>query len=187
MTYPNRGERSYFDATCAQCGSACKVPFKPNGRKEVFCSKCFETNGGGSRESSFEAPRGPRAYGRREFGTGGQDRQMFGATCDQCGERCEVPFRPTSGKPVLCSHCFTGKNEDRGSQPRNLDLEVISAKLDRILTLLTPPKPEPDDESNLQKKVAKEITSKILEEIEVGSGKKVVARKKKAKVSAKKK
>ena len=33
-------------------------------------------------------------------------REMFPATCSSCGQATEVPFRPTSGKPVYCSSCF---------------------------------------------------------------------------------
>src|SRR6478736_1756605 len=33
-------------------------------------------------------------------------REMFAATCSSCGQETEVPFRPTSGKPVYCSSCF---------------------------------------------------------------------------------
>ncbi len=46
------------------------------------------SSGGGS----YGAPRGPR--------------EMFAATCSACGQETEVPFRPTSGKPVYCSACF---------------------------------------------------------------------------------
>ncbi len=28
------------------------------------------------------------------------------ASCSECGNPCEVPFRPTQGKPVLCNNCF---------------------------------------------------------------------------------
>lgn len=28
------------------------------------------------------------------------------AVCDKCKKDCEVPFRPTSGKPVYCNNCF---------------------------------------------------------------------------------
>lgn len=34
-----------FAATCATCGKDCQVPFKPNGRKPVLCSNCFESDG----------------------------------------------------------------------------------------------------------------------------------------------
>jgi CxxC-x17-CxxC domain-containing protein len=33
-------------------------------------------------------------------------REMFDATCASCGRETQVPFRPTSGKPVYCSDCF---------------------------------------------------------------------------------
>ena len=31
---------------------------------------------------------------------------MHQTTCDSCGRSCEVPFKPTSGKPIFCSNCF---------------------------------------------------------------------------------
>jgi len=31
-------------ATCARCNKACEVPFRPNGRKPVFCKDCFASN-----------------------------------------------------------------------------------------------------------------------------------------------
>jgi CxxC-x17-CxxC domain-containing protein len=33
-------------------------------------------------------------------------REMFEATCSNCGKTAQVPFRPTSGKPVYCDDCF---------------------------------------------------------------------------------
>jgi CxxC-x17-CxxC domain-containing protein len=45
-------------------------------------------------------------------GTGGgyrkrRPREMFEATCSNCGKTAMVPFRPTSGKPVYCDDCFS--------------------------------------------------------------------------------
>lgn len=34
---------------------------------------------------------------------------MHSAICAECGERCEVPFRPSGEKPVYCNNCFGGK------------------------------------------------------------------------------
>lgn len=31
-----------FSATCAGCGVPCQVPFRPNGKKPVYCKACFE-------------------------------------------------------------------------------------------------------------------------------------------------
>jgi CxxC-x17-CxxC domain-containing protein len=36
------GPITMHQATCAQCGKPCEVPFKPNGRKPVYCNTCFE-------------------------------------------------------------------------------------------------------------------------------------------------
>ena len=38
---------------------------------------------------------------RRSFGP----RQMHKAICTDCGTECEVPFKPTEGKPVRCAEC----------------------------------------------------------------------------------
>ncbi|HVZ12699.1 MAG TPA: CxxC-x17-CxxC domain-containing protein [Patescibacteria group bacterium] len=37
-------------------------------------------------------------------------REMFKTVCSNCGRECEVPFQPTSGKPVYCDDCFREKN-----------------------------------------------------------------------------
>ncbi len=37
----DRGPREEFDATCTECGKACKVPFKPTEGKPVYCRECF--------------------------------------------------------------------------------------------------------------------------------------------------
>ncbi len=38
--------------------------------------------------------------------------ELFKATCSVCGKACEVPFRPSPGKPVYCKECF-GTTEGR--------------------------------------------------------------------------
>ena len=42
------------------------------------------------------------------FGGGGfgGPRKMFDITCSDCGQPGQVPFEPTSGKPVYCRNCF---------------------------------------------------------------------------------
>jgi CxxC-x17-CxxC domain-containing protein len=57
---------------------------------------------------------GGTGYGDSSGGYGGGGgggysrgpREMFTATCSNCGKEASVPFRPTSGKPVYCSDCF---------------------------------------------------------------------------------
>ncbi len=36
------------------------------------------------------------------------------ATCTNCGDSCEVPFKPVSGKPIFCRKCFV-KTGDTGA------------------------------------------------------------------------
>jgi CxxC-x17-CxxC domain-containing protein len=45
------------------------------------------------------------------YSTGGDGydrprREMFPATCSQCGKETQVPFQPRGDKPVYCSDCF---------------------------------------------------------------------------------
>ena len=46
--------------------------------------------------------------GRRGGGGGGfgGPREMHDAVCSECKQPCQVPFRPTEGKPVYCRDCF---------------------------------------------------------------------------------
>jgi CxxC-x17-CxxC domain-containing protein len=48
------------------------------------------------------------------FGGGksfGGPREMHKAKCSECGNECEVPFKPTEGKPVYCKECFAKKSK----------------------------------------------------------------------------
>ncbi len=67
------------------------------------------------------------------------EKQMHTVTCDKCGERCQVPFRPTGDKPVYCRDCFRkSDNQDSkssSSSSRN-DLSEINRKLDKIMRFL---------------------------------------------------
>ncbi|MCH7522751.1 MAG: zinc-ribbon domain containing protein [Chloroflexi bacterium] len=39
--YGGGGSRQMHDAVCADCGSACQVPFMPTQDRPVYCSDCF--------------------------------------------------------------------------------------------------------------------------------------------------
>jgi CxxC-x17-CxxC domain-containing protein len=56
-------------------------------------SRRFGDRRGGFKDRSFD--RGPR--------------EMHKAICSECGKECEVPFKPTEGKPVFCKECFAKK------------------------------------------------------------------------------
>jgi CxxC-x17-CxxC domain-containing protein len=38
-------------------------------------------------------------------------REMHKATCSDCGQECEVPFKPTEGKPVYCRDCYSKRKK----------------------------------------------------------------------------
>lgn len=98
----------------------------------------LKKSGGFKPRGSFGAARGFAALGER-----------FQAVCNQCHNKCEVPFRPNGKKPVYCRDCFKGKEETPSYSPRSFSrerepesvgfakrLDVIEAKLDRILKSL---------------------------------------------------
>lgn len=35
-------KREMHKAVCADCGKECEVPFKPDGRRPVYCKECFQ-------------------------------------------------------------------------------------------------------------------------------------------------
>ena len=94
---------------------------------------------------------GGKRFGGHGGGFGRRDRgpvTMHQAICDQCGKPCEVPFRPTSGKPVYCNTCFgskreAGNNRGGGGFGSNISkgnndelkkqLEILNVKMDRLI------------------------------------------------------
>lgn len=54
----------------------------------------------------------------KDFGRGSDrgdrgPRQMHDAVCSECGAACQVPFKPTEGKPVYCRECFSKRRPGR--------------------------------------------------------------------------
>ena len=65
------------------------------------------------------------------------EKEMFKATCAECGEVCEIPFNPTESRPVKCDACFKrGRPQQRGfgDRPRR-DFDVICADCGRATTV----------------------------------------------------
>ncbi|MFH1789227.1 MAG: CxxC-x17-CxxC domain-containing protein [Candidatus Altiarchaeota archaeon] len=85
---------------------------------------------------------GSRGFGSRDSGGfRGKPRHptMSEVTCDKCGERCSVPFKPRVGKPVYCSKCFRDKEDSSSTGKINSyasEFAKINRKLDRIMEAL---------------------------------------------------
>ncbi|HEU5204599.1 MAG TPA: CxxC-x17-CxxC domain-containing protein [Candidatus Limnocylindrales bacterium] len=91
--------------TCADCGQ--EFTFTAS-EQQFFADRQFsEPRRCPSCRAARKAARGDGGSGG--YSSGGYDRaprEMFSATCSNCGREAQVPFRPTSGKPVYCSDCF---------------------------------------------------------------------------------
>lgn len=125
---------------------------------------------------------GNRNFGKPRFHNDRQE--MYSATCANCGKQCEVPFRPTGNKPVLCRDCFQNnrgsdsRRPDRGSFDRpqfnrednqsrpnyQAQFDTLNAKMDKILSLLTPKPAEAPLESELSDQTIEEIAEEVQEE-----------------------
>lgn len=84
------------------------------------------------RGNSFSKP----SFGGKSFNKGGDfKKKSFGsdrgevvmskATCSECSNVCEVPFKPNGERPVFCSNCFMSKrdgtfNNDRDERKGNV-------------------------------------------------------------------
>jgi CxxC-x17-CxxC domain-containing protein len=101
--------------TCADCGqefvfSASEQQFYTDrGFSDPRrCATCRA-----NRKTQRNASGGGGGYGGYDAGGGGYreraPREMHEATCSSCGKVAQVPFRPTSGKPVYCDDCFRSR------------------------------------------------------------------------------
>ncbi|EIJ65493.1 hypothetical protein BD31_I0684 [Candidatus Nitrosopumilus salaria BD31] len=109
-------EREMFTAKCGDCGNECQVPFKPKDDRPVYCRECFQNH--------KPAPRPGGRFGGRSGGYGGNDRgsrfgrrddrprEMFDAKCGDCGNDCQIPFKPRDDRPVYCRECFQNHKQN---------------------------------------------------------------------------
>lgn len=44
------------------------------------------------------------------------DREMFDATCSDCGKETKVPFKPDGERPVYCRDCFAKHRKPRNDR-----------------------------------------------------------------------
>jgi CxxC-x17-CxxC domain-containing protein len=89
--------------TCRECGQSFAFT---TGEQEFFASKGFTNEP--SRCPECRAVR-TRSRGDSYSSGGGyerREREMFPATCSQCGKATQVPFQPRLDRPVYCSDCF---------------------------------------------------------------------------------
>jgi len=90
---------------CPSCRASRKAARNDSGSS-------YSSGGGGGYGGGSSFGNGGGGGGGYSSGGGGYDRgprQMYTATCSSCGKDAQVPFQPTSGKPVYCSDCFRSR------------------------------------------------------------------------------
>ena len=43
----------------------------------------------------------------------GGPREMHDAVCAECGQKCQVPFKPDSSRPIYCRECYAKRRPPR--------------------------------------------------------------------------
>ena len=133
------GRPEMHQTNCDNCGKQCEVPFKPTSGKPIYCSSCFDKDQNDS-PRKFDRDRGDRNYRSRDSkkrSFGDRDSVMHNAVCDSCGIDCEVPFKPTKGKPIYCEKCF-GNTKENDTDQLKKEFGILNKKLDQILKILGP-------------------------------------------------
>jgi len=110
------GEGEFKDKVivCAQCGAefihtaSAQAFYREKGfanepKRCAPCRKARKSHGGGGGGG------GGGGFGGR--GAGGP-RQMYPATCADCGKETEVPFKPSGARPVYCLDCYRKQRGD---------------------------------------------------------------------------
>ena len=84
---------------CSDCGTSFIFTV---GEQEFYASK------GLTNEPKRCLPcRQTRQAQRSDAGIHTSNREMFPATCAECGKETKVPFEPRGDKPVYCSECYS--------------------------------------------------------------------------------
>jgi len=52
--------------------------------------------------------------GDQSAGTDQHGRQLYEVDCSSCGNKAQVPFKPSGGRPVYCRDCYMNQRNDRG-------------------------------------------------------------------------
>ncbi len=102
--------------TCADCGQSFTFSegdqafYAERGFSEPRrCPSCRAARKAQRDSGSGGGYGGGAGYGDRGSGYGRAPREMHDATCSNCGKPTQVPFKPTSGKPVYCNECFAAR------------------------------------------------------------------------------
>ncbi len=89
--------------TCVDCGQAFAFTVE---EQEFHAQKGF-TNLPKRCPNCRAARREGQGGSGSSGGYGRSTREMYPATCAQCGKETQVPFQPRGDRPVYCSECYS--------------------------------------------------------------------------------
>lgn len=98
-------EKGFTDAPkrCKSCRQARKAQRNTGSYGDGGYSGGGGGGGGYGGGSSYgDSYGGGRSYDR-------PPRQLYDATCAECGRTAQVPFQPTGSRPVYCNDCFRAR------------------------------------------------------------------------------
>ncbi len=110
------GGPTMHKATCHECGKDCEVPFRPTGSRPIFCSICFDKQGGSA--AKFGDRNGERSGGDRNTERS-FDRPRFG------GDKRKHEFEKENA--VL---------ENKMADYQKSQFAQLNAKLDRLTQIV---------------------------------------------------
>ncbi|CVK20445.1 MULTISPECIES: zinc-ribbon domain containing protein [Sporomusa] len=95
--------------SCRDCGA--EFVFSAS-EQDFFAEKGF-TNEPGRCPECRAARKQQNNRGGAGRNSGFQQREMHDVTCAACGVETQVPFRPSSDRPVYCRDCFNQQSGRR--------------------------------------------------------------------------
>ena len=85
-SFKNSGSKTLNKASCASCGTSCQVPFKPNGKKPVYCLPCFQKNNSHASDQQHTSFNTYTDSNRREFKS---ENRTSNITLEQINEKLD--------------------------------------------------------------------------------------------------
>ena len=74
----------------------------------------------------FQQPANTNGQAGTRQGNNFRERVLHKTICADCRKECEVPFKPTGGRPVYCKDCFS-KRKAAGVLLKNRPGETVAA------------------------------------------------------------
>ena len=100
ITYLSEERKGMFQDKTLKCKDCGQDFVFTAGEQEFYASKGFENE-----------PQRCKECRAAKKNAGKAPKEMFTATCANCGKEAKIPFQPTNDRPVYCSECFAAMKQ----------------------------------------------------------------------------